>query len=522
MQLIETMDEWEKMLFVGLQLLVPEVELWEIMSTEQCVVCSDGSADREARKGSFGWVISTRSGRRLVKCNGPVYSYKPNSYRAEGYGILSAMRFWMRLQQLRGKPNQHLPRHKAYCDNKSMVDVVKKHRKYSLIYPNATLASEWDVIAEIRTTLLAMETSNRPTLTHVYGHQDNDTSYDALPLEAQLNVDADALAAQFITDHPNWVYQQVPIMPSSGAQLNLPQGTITYNLRLELQHASVAPPLKAKLQTKCSWDDETFDDVDWTAHGRALKKHEQHRVTLVKYLYDILPIGHQVHRYDPKYSDKCPSCDNPPVETKEHFGRCPAPSRVEWRQQFLSNLRAHLESLNTADPLQTLMLEGMKRELFGTRHDIILIPTEVREVAKAQNAIGWPQMLKGRFSNKWKEVQDAHLGPAATPRANGQTWMTSVVDFIFAEFWKLWTLRNGDRHGRDAKTKAQLEQAQALRELKQFYDAHSDTDDPRLKWLFDVPYDIRAQTWRTSNIRQWLNQWDPVLRESYNTSLETG
>lgn len=522
LQLIETLEEWEKMLFVGLNLLVSEEELWAIMSSETCLICSDGAADKETKKGSFGWIISTSGGRRLVTCNGPAYSFKPNSYRAEGYGILSALRFWHHLQQLHSSQHIQPPKHTAHCDNKSMVQVIRKHSKYHQIYPNATLAAEWDIIAECRTTMLAMDEMARPSLQHIQGHQDTDTEYQDLPLAAQLNVDADALAGQFLRDHPEWDHSKVPIMPTSGAQLNLPQGTVTYNLRLELQHARTVPPLKEKLMHRCFWIEEDYNDVNWTAHSQALKRHHQHRVTMVKYLNDVLPIGELVHKYNVKYSDKCPSCQNPPVETRHHFLHCPAPARVAWRQQFMSALRAHLESLHTADPLQTLMLEGMKCVFDDAAPSTINIPPGMEELAQAQFFIGWNQMLKGRFSNKWTELQDHHLGDTATHRTNGQTWLTSVVDFIFQEWWKLWKLRNDDRHGRDAQTKAQLEHAQAIRELTLLYEAYSHTEDPRLSWLFDVPLATRIQTRSTSSMRQWLNQWEPVLRESYKTSLETG
>jgi hypothetical protein len=35
---------------------------------------------------------------------------------------------------------------------------------------------------------------NLPVLKHVYGHQDKDIAYADLPLDAQMNIEADALA----------------------------------------------------------------------------------------------------------------------------------------------------------------------------------------------------------------------------------------------------------------------------------------------------------------------------------------
>jgi hypothetical protein len=55
------------------------------------------------------------------------------------------------------------------------------------------------------------------------------------------------------------------------------------------------------LKLKYCWSDEEIDDINWAAHGRALRRHDKRRETMVKYLNDILPLGHRVNMYDPKY-----------------------------------------------------------------------------------------------------------------------------------------------------------------------------------------------------------------------------
>jgi hypothetical protein len=65
-------------------------------------------------------------------------------------------------------------------------------------------------------------------------------------------------------------FTKTPIMPTSGCQLHLPQGTIAHDIKRELKFARSVPPLKDKLKLKYCWSDEEFDDIDWAAHGRAL------------------------------------------------------------------------------------------------------------------------------------------------------------------------------------------------------------------------------------------------------------
>jgi predicted RNA-binding Zn-ribbon protein involved in translation (DUF1610 family) len=79
---------------------------------------------------------------------------------------------------------------------------------------------------------------------------------------------------------------------------------------------------------------------------------------MVKYLNNILPLGHRVHKYDPKYPPTCPSCPAP-IEDRHHFWNCPATSRNEWRkQECRKSILNILTKTDTAPPLQQLFLEA--------------------------------------------------------------------------------------------------------------------------------------------------------------------
>jgi len=273
---------------------------------------------------------------------------------------------------------------------------------------------------------------------------------------------------------------------------------------------------------KHEWSEDTFNDIDWTAHGRALGRHDNRRVTMVKYLHDILPIGKQVHQYDTKYPPSCPSCPAP-IEDREHFWTCPATSRQEWRKKCYKAILDALTQTNTAPPLQTLLLDTIDAVLYDKDTSTLPIDPQVQDIAAAQQTIGWHHMFKGRFSRKWSQAQDRfmHDNNLKTKRKNGSTWMTNLIDVIFTEWNKLWDLRNGDRHGRDTQSQQQALERQAIRELQLFYEKHQQTVDPHLKWLFEIPLTTRMQM-RYAEIRHWLNIWTPVVEESYTTALETG
>ena len=79
-------------------------------------------------------------------------------------------------------------------------DDVDPDTVYSMAsFSSQTLASDWDALITIEDTLSEVDYPIR--ILHVKGHQDDKAPYDTLSLHAQLNVDADALATQYQTDH---------------------------------------------------------------------------------------------------------------------------------------------------------------------------------------------------------------------------------------------------------------------------------------------------------------------------------
>ena len=162
------------------------------------------------------------------------------------------------------------------------------------------------------------------------------------------------------------------------------------------------------------------------------------------------------------------------------------------------------------------------------------IPEDPRltAICEAQKLITWDQLMLGRFATTW----GAHVRtqPGTTSKSH-KSWTTEVIDFIFTHWWKLWELRNQDRHGRDLATQQQAHAQQVDRELQMLYETYADQTPQHLQWLFDTPIEVRRH-WPTSATRQWLNTWIPILSEAvtpeaeptnpenypYTTALETG
>jgi len=317
--------------------------------------------------------------------------------------------------------------------------------------------SEWDVLAEIWTTMAQLENK---TIAWVKGHQDNDKPYEDLPLRAQLNCDADSIANAFIEGYPDHPYSHVPLLPTSGVQLNLPVGTVTHKLKREIRLARTEPSLRKHLINKFGWTEEAFEDIDWESFRRAMKNLDKHRTTLTKHVNNITPVGRRVNRYDPKYSANCSSCGEAD-ESPEHLMLCP--NRDQWRKDCMKALRDFFKDWDTPLDAQELLLEGIKSVLEGRTADTIPIADSVAHIALTQEAIGWEELFRGRLSKSWKLHQTAHLGDRATEEVNGKTWGSALAKTLLQQWYNLWIEWNQDRHGKDQQSQEVAASRQALR-----------------------------------------------------------
>ena len=105
--------------------------------------------------------------------------------------------------------------------------------------------------------------------------------------------------------------------------------------------------------------------------------------------------------------------------------------------------------------------------------------------------------------------QQAHLGNRSTVKDNGQTWATKVISKIFELWLALWHERNGDRHGRDSRSKAEADKRKAVYELHQLYllKAHVPAD---YQWILQRPIETLLK-WPSYLIQAFLNSYKPII-----------
>lgn len=148
--------------------------------------------------------------------------YRTTSSRAEAYGLLSVLLFLRHF--IKYTHLERVPIIKLFMDSASVIQLVSDMMTWPYYYLSATMGVDWDVLQEIVKLCKSFHTP--PTLNHVKGHQDNKQRYEDLTLEAQLNVDANEIAAlyQYKTDESTNI---VPMIQGSVVLLHLFNGTFT-------------------------------------------------------------------------------------------------------------------------------------------------------------------------------------------------------------------------------------------------------------------------------------------------------
>ncbi len=160
-----------------------------------------------------------------------------------------------------------------YSDNMALIQRIDKQLGRNTWYPNDTISSDWDVLQAIVTTLRRFPRT--PLVSHVKGHQDNNTAYALLSLKAQLNVDADTAASLFQTDHGASRYL-VPIIAGNSAQLIINDKTVTYGYVKTIRNAYAYPLLKIYIDQRNKSYKWALSTIDCTSLAASCHRPHAH------------------------------------------------------------------------------------------------------------------------------------------------------------------------------------------------------------------------------------------------------
>ena len=407
-----------------------------------------------------------------------------------------------------------------FTDSKSVIERVLDMINWPYYYSSATTGADWDVLQAI---VRVMKTfSVRPILTHVLGHQDRTKKYEELPLEAQLNVDADGLAGSYCyaSDESATI---VPLIEGTFVLVHSTFGTFTSRYKQNIRKIPMVATIRKYISHKYNWQGQ-FDLVDWQQHGVAIRHNYDIKHFLSKYVHNWLPVGALVSRYSVKYPPQCPSCSCA-LETQDHMLRCPKQNAQ--RGKLFVNLKRFMDNYPTDPFLRILLLRKLKISLGDTSVTPINdSETRFNLLLQHQEDIGWDQLLSGRFAHEWTDVAHDYISniPKSQKRKNlsGASWVNSVIKIIFNFALDVWKERNIDRHGRDVTKSEILLIERALLQTNELYRQRAQVL-PRHKYLFYDTFEQHKEIEKTSrSLNQWITTWSPLLKHSILKAKQFG
>jgi hypothetical protein len=172
--------------------------------------------------GSFGWIIGTKNGKQLVAGSGLVFGYDPRSYRAETYGCRSGMYFFQ--LTFRYCQSTMLGTLTVKFNNQGLLKKHASFRNFDLAQFSSALHSEWDALISVYN--LMDRFPKLPVLQHVLGHQDTDLDYSDLPLDAQMDAQANSLATMELNEFSTPMLS-IPFDPESRVMFSIDGTTVT-------------------------------------------------------------------------------------------------------------------------------------------------------------------------------------------------------------------------------------------------------------------------------------------------------
>jgi hypothetical protein len=283
---------------------------------------------------SFGWVIATPDGKRLVGSKGPCNG-RGNSLRAEGAGLLSLTMFLAIMTQYLEIEQINMV---CISDNAELIRRCTAHKQYDDPFPNETLCSEYDITEQIYRTQNAYNIQS--TFQWVKRHQDNNKTKAELPLEAQLNIETDG---EFQTSE-GMFRPIVHLLPSCPAMLAIRGISVTSNYRKQLIRAYIEPEYIQYLQYRFEWTNDTIGMISWKSLSLAIQR-IQRNVLITKVYNDLLLTAATLYKQRYQEHDTCVLCQR--EETREHIVRSIANLRLRWRRHMLQAIRKRLDHLET-------------------------------------------------------------------------------------------------------------------------------------------------------------------------------
>lgn len=286
----------------------------------------------------------------------------------------------------------------------------------------------------------------------VKGHQDSLNSYDQLPREARLNIDADYLATRYRLRGKLKSTPKVDHHPSQRISISILGTRLTAQYDECIRYHINGYHMKQYMQERKHWDDNTWRMIDFGSFGQHFKQLAPAQQTRhMKLVHDQLPLGKRRYAISQSKDDalkKCPCC-MVADEDPHHLLRCQSNS-------FMAPGLLSLRRFNTegSHPFGRILADGIQYWInTGTsdyRMDLSDYPLHMRDtiarILLEQELIGWDNALKGFLSTSWMDLASLRYEDTRVDRTAGAKCIRRSLQALYSYTTGVWKTRNVALH----------------------------------------------------------------------------
>ena len=282
---------------------------------------------------------------------------------------------------------------------------------------------------------------------HVKGHQDDDTSINELPPEAQWNVKMDASAKQllqtFITC-PALIPKCSP-HPSSFPTCRWNGKSITQQLSNTLYYnITHRKMISYWIEKKRVLPDAVpFIDFEAMSSTKSFPLYLQRFAT--KWAAECLATGKNMIRWAKRHEGYCPFCTSPNEDTA-HIMSCTSPDALQQWDEIIADFFKKLRRYKTCGQLHYALFEDIQAWRYGLPlPDLDDYSQSLQQAVQEQRRIGWKQFFEGLFSKQWAR----HMNTFYIAQGNYHTsnkWIRRLTRLAWEVSYKVWESRNSQLH----------------------------------------------------------------------------
>jgi hypothetical protein len=391
---------------------LPTPALFYFDETVDLIIATDGSVLFGV--GYHGWVLATKEETILLRGGGPDNGIQSlvTSYRSELGGWVAGLTV---LGTLFRSGTLNIRSMRCICDNESAVTAARRPKSESIFH---NTKYDWNLIVTIQNLIVRRCKGIAFSFHWVKGHADRIdlplTRDERFNIEADIQADAiHAHARGTITARPNCPHWDI-----EEASLFIRGSKVTSDTKNQLAAQMHDGNLRSFLMQKESWSPQTFDNIDWNASERALRRLSKNRqINVVKLCHNYWHTG-SIHVKFYVGDRPCCFCQ----ETKEdwrHILNCPSLDASFHRDTSWQKVKKDVQMWRLPADFWTALEKGLQHLPRDVKEStsptlpfqisVNPIRNHLRAAFQEQNSIKWTNLLKVRMSHKWQQFATAHI-----------------------------------------------------------------------------------------------------------------